>query len=276
MRFLETCIQSWRRLLPLGSVLAVTVDGSEEDAARAHEVLREGPNAFGVTLRVGQGRETRDGRQGVAVNKNTGIEVLMDQGVEHLFLCDDDTWPIHLMALRKHVEMNEPHSMVCWGANRLNSALPHYASWNWPRGVLLYTERSVIEEVGGMIEAFGPGGHEHVEWSRRIFQAGLTPVPFLSPRVYAENGVLGRATRASSFWNCEDMRKPRESFAAHRLRRNHLTSVRRTPEDWPGIEKIMAERDGDTSFVPYSAHENGRASATLCATSTGQGAGGEG
>lgn len=284
--FLETAVAAWREHLLLGSVIVVTVDGSEDDTERVREVVdRAGPKGHigGTTWRVGQvgpGIPSRfpmyrDGRMGVAVNKNTGIELLMEAGVSDLFLCDDDTWPIFPTAISKHVEMNEPHSMVCWGASRLTSAGPHYASWSWPRGSLLYVERSVISEVGGMIEAFGPGGHEHVEWSRRIYQAGLTPAPFISPRVYAETSPLGRGTRASMFWHCEDMRRRGETVGDHRLRRKRLTSVRRRPEDWEHIETIMAEKDGDTSFVPFMAHENGRASATLCSTSTGQGAGGE-
>lgn len=276
LAFLETCIAAWREHLPLGSVLVVTVDGSEADYARAYSVFDR--SKYGGIVRVGQGREARDGRQGVAVNKNTGIEFLMDAGAQHLFLCDDDTWPLMPSAFGKHVWLADagvPHSMVCWGANRFTGRNERYATWNWPRGSLLYVRRDVVEVVGGMIEAFGPGGHEHVEWSRRIHQKGFTPALYCSPVVYAEASPLGRASRASMLWNCEDMRKPRESFGAHRHRRTKITSVRRTAEDWPAIEKIMAERDGDTSFVPFAAHENGRASATLCPTSTGQGAGGE-
>lgn len=272
MRFLETCVEGWRTHLPLGSVLVVTVDGTEENADSAYWV--SDPSKFGNVYRVGQGRETRDGRQGVAVNKNTGLELLMDMGCTDLFLCDDDTWPTADWAITKHLELSVPHSMVCWGASRWTGIHGDYATWSWPRGVLLHATRSVVETVGGFIEEFGPGGHEHVEWSRRIHQAGLTPAMFCSPRVYAEMGPLGRATRASMFWNAEDMRKRGESFATHRIRRGGLTSVRRTPNDWPGIEKIMADRDGDTSFVPFRAHENGRTSATLCSTSTGRGAGG--
>lgn len=281
MGFLETCVRQWRSSLPLGSVIVVTVDGTEEDTRRALAVVDGSADSHvgGNTYRVGQGRPTRDDRQGVAVNKNTGIELLMEQGVEHLFLCDDDTWPLNAQALVKHTALAEhgvPHSMVCWGAHRL-LACPggRYATWSWPRGVLLYASRAVVETVGGMIEEFGPGGHEHVEWSRRIHQAGLTPDLYVTPLVYAEVGVVGRATRASSFWHCEDMRRRGEPLGNLRLRRRKLTTVRRKGEDWDFIEKIMNRRDGDTSYVGFRASENGRSSATLCSTSTGLGAGGE-
>lgn len=227
----------------------------------------------GVTLRVGQpldNREVREGRLGVAVNKNTGIEYLMESGVEHLFLCDDDARPIRRQALDLHVKWRYPHSMVCWGRGRRVPTSTDYAKWSWPRGVLLYARRGVIDTVGGMDERFGPGGHEHVEWSRRIHQAGLTPSPFLSPLVYARGDARG----AAAYWACEDMPKPGEWAAETARRRAGITSVRRRDGDWAEIEKIMVERDGRPGFVPYWAHENQRESATLC-NNLSQGAGGD-
>lgn len=278
MGFLETCVEAWRKALPLGSVLIVTVDGTEADCARAYKAFDR--TKFGTVWRVGQRRwavDPFDGHQGVAVNKNTGIELLMEHGVEHLFLCDDDTWPLLPQSLDKHIDLanHVPHSMVCWAAHRFEANHRDYATWTWPRGSLMYAHRSVVDVVGGMVEEFGPGGHEHVEWSRRIHQRGLTPGLYCSPRVYSEASPSGLATRASMLWHCEDMPRPGERASSLRRRREALTSVRRTPSDWPHIEKIMDQRDGDTSFVPYWAHQNSRASATLCSTSTGQGAGGD-
>lgn len=277
MRFLETCVEAWRRVLPLGSALFITVDGSEEDAHRVrHAVL--GPNKFGTVWRVGQRRwgvEPYDGRLGVAVSKNTGLELLMDQTpVEHLFLCDDDTWPLYTHALTKHTEFPYPHSMVCWGTSRLvdtrHGGPGDYAEWNWPRGVVLHARREVVEAVGGMDERFGKGGHEHAEWSRRIHQAGFTPTPFLTPASYATRKGMGCA----ALWNAEDMRKPGEVGGMLDARRRRQTTI--DPDrDWEIIHRIMAERDGDTSFVPFRAHENGRASATLSENLSSQGAEGE-
>lgn len=263
--FLETTVAAWREHAPLGSVMVVTVDGDEDATARVREVVdAAGPRGHvgGNTVRVGQpldDREVRDGRLGVATNKNTGIEYLMDAGVQHLFLCDDDTRPLSREAWRTHTDWRYPHSMVCWGRGRRLPTSTDYAKWSWPRGVLLYARREVIEAVGGMDERFGPGGHEHVEWSRRIHQAGLTPTPFLSPLVYGGQGARG----AAALWSCEDMPKPGEWTAAVSRRREKITSVRRRPGDWEKIEKLMGERDGNTAFVPFRASENQRASATL-------------
>jgi hypothetical protein len=277
MGFLETCVRQWCAIEDLHS-LFVTVDGDEDAARRVADAVYE---HTGSVYRVGVGRPTRDGRQGVAVNKNTGLELLTDvDSLQHLFLCDDDTWPLNKHALLKHTGLADagvPHSMVCWGTSRLleKHANPAYATWTWPRGVLLYVRREVVLDIGGMDERFGPGGHEHVEWSRRIHQAGYTPDLYVSPLVYAERGWAGRGTRASSLWHAEDMRRQGEPVGDHQHRRRKLTSVRRKGSDWSRIEQLMVERDGDTSFVPFTAQENGRASATLCTTSTGLGAGGE-
>lgn len=259
LKFLETCVRKWCEIDGVHS-LFVTVDGSLADVKRVAEVVYE---HTGSVFRVGQAddRETRDGHLGVAASKNTGLELLMDQPlVKHLFLCDDDTWPLSRDALDLHIDMGIGHSMVCWGQHRNPAPSPGgYAGWSWPRGVLLYTRRDVVEEVGGMIEEFGPGGHEHVEWSRRIHQAGFTPTLYPTPLRYTDHHAMG----AAGFWHAEDMPRAREPFGNYRIRKQRLTSVRRTSKDWPRIEEIMAARDGDTSFVPYRAQMNGRASATL-------------
>jgi len=279
--FLETCVEAWDAALPTGASLFVTVDGDEEAAQHAASVVS--PYSESV-FRVGQpgpdwdpGLGIRDGRLGVAINKNTGLELLMDNTrVSHLFLCDDDTWPRSMAAIEEFTDMDIPHAMVCWGRHRRPTkrkvAGVWHGEWTWPRGVLLYARRSVVECVGGMIESFGPGGHEHVEWSRRIHQAGLTPAMFPSPARHVDRLGMG----AADLWNCEDMAKPREPMGNLRLRRRNHTSIRRTADDWPHIEQIMAARDGNTDFVPFRAHQNGRLSATMTENLMGQGAGGEG
>lgn len=266
--FLETCVRAWSRALPENSVLFVTVDGSEEDTRRVKVAVEwVAEHHVAHVFRVGQPNEPDpamifDGRLGVAVNKNTGLELLMEAGVEHLFLSDDDTWPLYPHSLTKH--MHYQHSMVCWGLSRLDYVQSGYAAWKWPRGVMLYTHRDVVYEVGGMDERFGPGGHEHVEWSQRIHNAGKTEEPFMSPASYAEAGPSGKAMRASALWHCEDMRRPDEGLASHQQRRTALTSVRRHERDWDKIHKVMAEHEGDAGYVPFRAHQNARSSATLC------------
>jgi hypothetical protein len=274
--FLETCVKAWGKALPVGSTLMVTVDGSAAEAERVKARLGDSTLVYrvGQPHWAGQRGLPFPDRLGVAVNKNTGLELLMNARVnaefptiEHLFLCDDDTWPLNTDALWLHTQQPAlPHSMVCWGAGRLLGQWNEYAQWKWPRGVLLYANRAVLSKVGGMDEAFGLGGHEHAEWSRRIHQHGMTPVPFPSPRYYAEDAPVGRAHGAWAYWHCEDMpqliRGRVEHSARLGARRREQTTISRK-RDWDKINAVMAARDGDTSFVPFRAEANGRASATL-------------
>lgn len=270
MGFLETTVREWDRVLPEDAAMFVTVDGDWSEVERVQAAVEPWTGSVFQVGQVGMGVPDRmryqDGRLGVAVNKNTGLELLMDNtGADHLFLCDDDTYPLNYDALASHVENPSPHTMVCWGKHRLVGIAPRheYAEWNWPRGVLLHAHRSVVEQVGGMDERFGPGGHEHVEWSRRIYQHGLTPAPFVSPTVYATN-ERGPAMGAGRYWHCEDMPRKGEPLGNFRLRKRQTTSIVRTDGDWEKINAVMASRDGDTTFVPFRARDNGRASATLC------------
>lgn len=274
LAFLEATIWGWRRVLPLGSVIVVTVDGSEEDAAKALEVLgsRDPLNrgaCGGNVVRVGQGESVRGTRMGVAVNKNTGIEYLMDAGVESLFLSDDDTYPLSREALDLHTEQG-PHSMVCWGRHRQGYRTVAYSSWKWPRGVMLYLHRSVVEKVGGMREEFGPGGHEHVEFSRRVHNAGLTPTPFIAPAEYAHANWMG----ARDYWHAEDMPRAGEWSEQFNRRKTQNTTVLRRDGDWAHIDEVMARSLGSKEFVPYTAAGNGREPATMTTykTDTGRGA----
>lgn len=250
----------------------VTVDGDEEAywMVVAAVGLRVNVYRVGQPLPVALGRhihEVREGRLGVAVNKNTGIELMMEMtDAEHLFLSDDDIWPLAPESLALHVDQPLDHSMVCWGYHRLGwTSNGPWAEWDWPRGSALYVRRSVVHTVGGMVEAFGPGGHEHVEWSRRIHQRGITPALYPSPLEYAgEDAQHGQvAMRARDFWYSEDMPLPGEPIGNFRLRKNRITSVRRRGDDWKMIEEIMRRRDGITTPAPYRATDNHRGSATL-------------
>lgn len=258
LAFLETCVDHWKMALPIGAPLFVTVDNTIEVTAEVVALLR----GYEVTIvRVGQpvGGAPYKGRCGVAANKNTGLEALMDAGLEHLFLSDDDTWPKCARAIYDHIDTPLAHSMLGWGAHRRPHKTTNYCAWAWPRGAVLYVRREVVEKIGGMIEAFGQGGHEHVEWSRRIHQAGLTPVPFGSPVSNWNKRALG----ASDLWHAEDMPKPREGMEALRRRRQSITTVKAEDHDWPHIAKMMKDKDRDTTFVPYQAEANGRLAATM-------------
>lgn len=126
-----------------------------------------------------------DYRRGVAMTKNRCIAELMDIGVEHLFLVDDDCHPLTDEWWKPYVESPEPH--LSWQWPRLQRGnhkwkIVHddgeHFSIGFPRGVMLYVERQVVDAVGGMDIAYGLHGGEHVEWQQRIHDRGFTRWPF--------------------------------------------------------------------------------------------------
>lgn len=186
-------------------------------------------------------------RDGVAVTKNRGIAALMDSGVEHLFLADDDMHPLQRFSWTRYVDDPARHLSLSWGKRRSKgtvvNARGQWSAWEWPRGVLLYAHRSVIEKVGGMRTEYGHGGHEHVDFSRRVFQAGLGPAhadPFCD---------LVQDPR--DWFHCEDWQRPGETPTQLQARRRRITTVKRTAADRKWIAELWAKYDGDTSFVEY-------------------------
>lgn len=118
---------------------------------------------------------------GIARAKNKCLELLDD--CEHIFLFDDDTWPIAPEWWRPYAESREPHLMYLFenwsngspvGDDRViyrdGAIVAHTAA----RGCMLYVRRSVLDVVGGMDVRFGKAMNEHLDWSNRIYNAGLT------------------------------------------------------------------------------------------------------
>lgn len=184
-------VAHWKALMPPGSRLVIVDDGSDEPF----------PDIDGATtIRHRQ-------RMGVAYAKNTSIAAL--DGIEHLFLADDDVWPIRDDWWEPYVNSPEPHLSYQWTTpGRRNTPYDeaHRDSQHWsikfPRGVLLYLHRSVIDTAGGMDIAYGGGLGEHVEYANRIHAAGLTRWP------YAD--VVG----SDQLWHAEDKAGNTSTFPA--------------------------------------------------------------
>lgn len=118
---------------------------------------------------------------GIARAKNKCLELLRD--CDHIFLFDDDTHPQKENWWKPYVESPEPHLMYLFNdfinQPRLNDAKELYRdselfAMSHPRGCMLYVERPVLDVVGGMDTRYGRWGNEHVDWSNRIYNAGLT------------------------------------------------------------------------------------------------------
>lgn len=122
---------------------------------------------------------------GIATAKNKCLELL--EGCEHIFLFDDDTWPIvkdwHLPYIDsgiKHLSFTFP-SLASGrknGRKFLNSVngLSEYGS---PCGCMLYIHRDVVNKIGGFDMDYPKWGMEHVDYSNRTYNARLTPSKYL-------------------------------------------------------------------------------------------------
>jgi GT2 family glycosyltransferase len=157
----------WRRFLPPGAVLVIVDDASDVPVPQA-------------TYRFDQ-------NVGVAQAKNRSIELLYNAGADHIVLADDDIHPITPDWWQPYVQSPMKHLCHCWGRSRYLKEEAGHTYWSWPRGVMLYLQREVIDRVGGMRTEFAHAG-EHAEYSRRISNAGLIPHPFIDVAA-ARHGV---------------------------------------------------------------------------------------
>lgn len=161
---LKKSISFHKKHLPKGAKLVVVDDASD---VRVKSDFRFEHNA------------------GIAASKNKCLELL--EGCEHIFLFDDDTWPIandwHLPYIEsgiKHLSFTFPF-LVSGRANGRKLigdkyGLNEYAS---PCGCILYIHRDVIDVIGGFDVDYPQWGMEHVDYSNRVFNAGLTPARYL-------------------------------------------------------------------------------------------------
>lgn len=121
---------------------------------------------------------------GIAASKNRCLEELAKRGFDHIFLFDDDGYPISDDWADRYIESPEPHLMYQFedlaGPTKLRDITKLYddgthVSYSGPRGVMLYIDaRVVLPRVGGMDTVYGRWGYEHGDWSNRIHNAGLT------------------------------------------------------------------------------------------------------
>ena len=160
-------IRQWKKQLPKGAKLIVVDDGSSEPFKGADYVFSS--NA------------------GIAAAKNKCIELLMGSGCEHMFLADSDTYPLVKDWHKPYIDSGVKHLSFTFSklANgRANGrkylgnrkGLSEYGS---PCGCMLYIHRSVVDKIGGFDVDYPIWGYEHVDYSNRAYNAGLTPTRYL-------------------------------------------------------------------------------------------------
>lgn len=164
---LNRAIEQHIKHLPAGALVVVIDDGSKPAA-----VVPDGVQLLRHEISLG-----------IVASKNASLTALMDAGCEHLFLWDDDAWPIADNWHLPYIASPEPHLAYQFldlaGTNKLNDLSELYrddqhVAYTGQRGVMLYYHRSAIEKVGGFDPVYGRGMYEHSDLALRIHNAGLT------------------------------------------------------------------------------------------------------
>lgn len=131
--------------------------------------------------------DTDEDRKGVAARKNECLQNLKD--CEYVFLYDDDCFPISNdyvnFFIEAHKQTGEHHFNFC--VDNLHKLKNTYFVGDFTinvyeqvGGVFLFFTKEVIKKVGAFGRHFDLYGLEHVAYSIRCYEAGLTTDYFTS------------------------------------------------------------------------------------------------
>lgn len=152
----EYTISQWEKLLPEGTKLVIADDASDTPYP-ASTYRFEHP-------------------AGIAKVKNKCLELL--EGCDHIFCSDDDIYPLQTDWWKPYVHGSPQHACYIFGREKLWQE-PDYVAYDLPRGCFLYFTKHCLQTAGGYDERFATYSYEHAELSRRIFNMGLTPAPYI-------------------------------------------------------------------------------------------------
>lgn len=116
-------------------------------------------------------------RVGIPRAKNKCIEMAMDYGAEHIFLLDDDCIPMMPHSFDSYIKSGLQHA--CYTFAYKGRERQGYTSYPLVNGCMMYYTRNCFLAVGGFDIEYGLGKYEHIDLSRRIYNAGLTPERFI-------------------------------------------------------------------------------------------------
>lgn len=141
-------------------------------------------------------------RVGIPAAKNKCLELAQ---YDHIFLFDDDTYPIADGWYLPYINSGKEHLCYTFLAkHKVKKGFKYHTLGN---GCMLYVTRKCIDTVGGFDWNYGLGKYEHVDFSRRIHNAGLTESVFMD----IEN--------SSELLYCMDQKKEVErSFSREEMR----------------------------------------------------------
>lgn len=115
-------------------------------------------------------------KEGIAKAKNKCL--VMCDNYDFVFLLDDDIYSIDKNWVDRYINSGLEHAMFIFD-RPIIEANEKYIAYDLPRGCMLFLTRKTIDIAGGMDEDFKVWGYDHAEYSRRIYNMGLTPHPFI-------------------------------------------------------------------------------------------------
>ena len=152
----------WKEHLPLNASLVIVDDASDNIY-------------FDADFRFNE-------RAGLPKVKNKCLDLAVEMEADHIFLSDDDCYPILDDWYLPYVNSGINHlcytftGAYAYVGKRSNPVEKDgFMVHQLASGCMMYFTSKCIETVGGFDERFGIGLYEHVEMNRRIFNAGLTP-----------------------------------------------------------------------------------------------------
>lgn len=131
--------------------------------------------------------DTDTDNRGIALRKNECIYNL--RHCDYVFLFDDDCYPQKVgwetEVIKMHLKTNVHHFLLA--SDKIHK-LQEYQFVNDCElkiydsigGVFMFITKDVIQKVGGFFAEYERYGFEHIGYSCRIFEAKLTPAPFIS------------------------------------------------------------------------------------------------
>lgn len=113
-------------------------------------------------------------REGIPAGKNKCLELAK---YHNIFLFDDDTYPIKDGWYLPYINSGKEH--LCYTFLTKFKSANGFKYHVLGNGCMLYVTRKCIDNIGGFDWSYGLGKYEHVDFSRRIHNSGLTESVFM-------------------------------------------------------------------------------------------------
>lgn len=175
-----------------------------------------------------------DENVGIARAKNKCLELLSD--CDHIFLFDDDCYPMQHGWYEPYVDSPEHHLMYLFtnwannvpvGDDKVVYQDDQHKAHAHARGCMMYVDSVALATVGGMDTRYGKAMNEHLDWSIRIHNAGLTTFRYMD--------VVDSEQLIYSMDQHQEVN----------------TSIENRQQYNEGNKHLLAESEGSAAFMPY-------------------------